>query len=132
MRPDSNTSMQRESSPTLGALNFSGYYITASWILTGEMRDYLTKSGTFGPVPISRSVYQNGKGAWEVAARWSSTDLNDGPVNGGEMDVLSFALSWWLSPIFNVNLNYRYITNDRDSLDGRTNGVDIRVLLKLN
>ncbi len=119
-------------SPTLGALNFSGYYITASWILTGEMRDYLTKSGTFGPVPISRSVYQNGKGAWEVAARWSSTDLNDGPVNGGEMDVLSFALSWWLSPIFNVNLNYRYITNDRGSLDGRTSGVDIRVLLKLN
>jgi phosphate-selective porin OprO/OprP len=119
-------------SPTFGALDFSGYYITGSWILTGEMRDYLPKSGTFGPVPVSRSVYQNGKGAWELAARWSSIDLTDGPVEGGEMDILSLGLSWWLSPTFNVNLNYRYITNDGDFLHGKASGVDARVLLKLN
>jgi len=119
-------------SPTFGRLDFSGYYITGSWILTGEMRDYRTKSGTFGPVPVSRSVYQNGKGAWELAARWSSIDLTDGAVQGGEMDILSLGLSWWLSPIFNVNLNYRYITNDKDLLRGTASGVDARVLLKLN
>ncbi len=114
-----------------GNLNFSGYHVTTSWILTGEMRDYRYKSGTFGPVPISRSVYQNGLGAWEVAARWSSIDLNDGAVAGGEMDILSLAASWWLSPIFNVNLNYRYILNERDNLNGETSGVNIRILLKL-
>jgi len=119
-------------SPTGGALDFSGYYITGSWILTGEMRDYLPKSGTFGPVPVSRSVYQNGIGAWELAARWSSIDLTDGPVNGGDMHIFSLGLNWWLSPIFMVNMNYRYITNDRNSLDGRSSGVDVRVLLKLN
>jgi phosphate-selective porin OprO/OprP len=118
-------------SPTNGNLNFSGYHVTTSWILTGEMRDYRYKSGTFGPVPISRSVYQNGLGAWEIAARWSSIDLNDGAVAGGEMDILSLAASWWLSPIFNVNLNYRYILNERDNLNGETSGVNIRILLKL-
>jgi phosphate-selective porin OprO/OprP len=118
--------------PTSGGLDFSGYHVTGSWILTGEMRDYLTKSGTFGPVPVSRSVYQNGKGAWELVARWSSIDLTDGDVEGGEMDILSLGLNWWLSPIFNVNMNYRYITNDKDSLKGNSSGVNVRVLLKLN
>lgn len=118
-------------SPTNGNLYFSGYHVTTSWILTGEMRDYRHKSGTFGPVPISRSVYQNGLGAWEIAARWSSIDLNDGAVAGGEMDIFSLAASWWLSPNFNVNINYRYILNDRDNLNGETSGVNMRVLLKL-
>ena len=76
-------------------------------------------------------MYQNGCGAWEIAARWSSIDLNDGPVAGGEMDILSLAASWWLSPIFNVNLNYRYILNERDNLNGEASGVNIRILLKL-
>jgi phosphate-selective porin OprO/OprP len=119
-------------SPSLGSLDFSGYYITGSWILTGEMLEYYPRSGTFGPVPVSRSVNHNGYGAWELAVRWSSIDLTDGPVEGGEMDIISLGLSWWLSPDFNVNMNYRYITNDKDSLDGRASGVNIRVLLKLN
>ena len=96
------------------------------------MREYRTKSGTFGPIPISRSVYQNGKGAWELSSRWSSIDLTDGPVQGGEMDIFSLGLNWWLSSIFNLSLNYRYITNDKDSLDGKASGVDARLLLKLN
>jgi phosphate-selective porin OprO/OprP len=76
-------------------------------------------------------VHQNGPGAWEIATRWSSIDLNDGPVAGGEMDILSLAASWWLSPIFNVNFNYRYILNERDNLNGEASGANIRILLKL-
>jgi phosphate-selective porin len=67
----------------------------------------------------------------EVATRWSSINLNDNPVFGGEMDILSVGVSWWLSPIFNVNLNYRYIANDRNDLDGRASGANVRILLKL-
>jgi phosphate-selective porin OprO/OprP len=120
-------------SPTLGPLDFSGYNITGSWIITGEMRDYRPKSGTFGPVPVSRSVYQNGWGAMELASRWSSIDLTDGPVQGGEMDIFSLGLTWWLSSILNVSLNYRYITYDKDSLlQGEVSGVNARLLLKLN
>ncbi len=49
---------------------------------------------------MARSVYQNGIGAWELAGRWSSVDLTDGTVDGGEMDILSAGINWWLSPTF--------------------------------
>jgi phosphate-selective porin OprO/OprP len=119
-------------SPAGGGLNFSGYRVSASWIITGEMREYRFKSGTMGPVPVSRSVREHGIGAWEVAARWSSLDLTDGTVDGGEMDILSLAVNWWLTPTAMVNWNYRYIVNDKDGLEGRTSGAVLRLLLKLN
>ena len=118
-------------SPTNGELNFSGYHVTGSWILSGEMRSYNHKSGIFGPVPVARSVYQGGWGAWELAARFSSIDLSDRLVDGGEMDILSLGVSWWLSPIFNVNFNYRFIENDQGGLSGDAQGVMGRVLLIL-
>jgi len=118
-------------SPTNGDLDFSGYHVTGSWILTGEMRSYNFKSGILGPVPVSRSVYQGGWGAWELAARFSSIDLSDGLIDGGEMDILSLGVNWWLSPIFNVNLNYRFITNDQGGFSGDAQGVMGRVLLIL-
>jgi phosphate-selective porin OprO/OprP len=117
--------------PVDGTLDYSGFFVSGSWILTGEMRAYNYGSGTFGRVPVSRSAYQNGKGAWEMAMRWSSIDLNDGPVAGGKMDVLSFGTNWWLTSIFSVSLNYRYIMNERYDLDGTSSGANIRVLLKL-
>jgi phosphate-selective porin OprO/OprP len=119
-------------SPSDGDLNFDGYQITGSWIITGEIRDYRYKGGTFGPVPVARSVYQNGKGAWELAGRWSSVDLTDGTVDGGEMDILSAGINWWLTPTFMLNLNYRYIVIDRLGLEGTANGAMLRLLLKLN
>jgi phosphate-selective porin OprO/OprP len=118
-------------SPASGDPGFTGYHITGSWILTGEMRDYRYRSGIFGPVPVARSVYQGGWGAWELGARYSSLDLTDGLVDGGEMDIFSLGINWWLSPIFNVNLNYRFITNDKDGFSGDVQGVMGRVLLML-
>lgn len=118
--------------PTDGRLDFSGYYITASWILTKEIRSYDPKNGTFGPVPVARPSRGGGFGAWEVAIRWSGIDLDDGPVQGGNMDILSLSTSWWLSAKSNLNLNYRYIVNDRDGLTGESSGVNLRLLLKLN
>jgi len=118
-------------SPSEGDLSFSGFHITGSWILTGEMRSYNYKSGILGPVPVSRSVYQGGRGAWELAARWSSIDLTDRLVDGGEMDILSLGVNWWLSPIFNVNMNYRYIWNEQGGLSGESSGLMARVLLML-
>jgi phosphate-selective porin OprO/OprP len=117
--------------PDLANPSFDGYWIGASWVLTGEMRPYNKKSGTFGNVPIARTVYQGGKGAWEVSARWSNIDLSDGTVEGGEMDIASLGLSWWLTPIFSVGMNYRYIWNTRLGVDGTSSGLNTRVLLLL-
>ena len=117
--------------PTLNNPDFSGYHITGSWILTGEMRGYNRKGGIFSPVPVSKSVYQNGRGAWELAARWSNIDLNDGSVEGGDMDILSVGLNWWLTPFFNASFNYRWVSLDRFGETGDSQGFNSRIVLML-
>jgi phosphate-selective porin OprO/OprP len=117
--------------PELGSPDFTGYFVTGSWALTGEMRGYNRKSGIFNPLPVAKSVYQGGWGAWEVAARWSDIDLTDGLVDGGEMQILSLGLNWWLSPFFNVSSNYRNISLDRFGIKGQSDGFLIRVVLLL-
>jgi phosphate-selective porin OprO/OprP len=95
------------------------------------MRAYNPSSGVFGGVPVSRSVYQRGKGAWELTTRWSQLDLEDGAVTGGELDIASLGLTWWLTPFFGVNANYRYIWNTREGTENETQGLNARLMLIL-
>lgn len=118
-------------SPVFGDRSFDGFHVTGSWIFSGEMRAYNRKSGILGGVPVSKSVYQGGWGAWEVSMRYSTLDLTDGLVDGGEMDIWSFGLNWWLSPIFNVNVNYRYIFNEQGGFSGESSGFISRVMVVL-
>ena len=118
-------------SPTNGKLDFSGYHVTGSWIVSGEMRDYNRKSGIFQLVPVAKTVNQGGWGAWELSTRWSSIDLKDRGIDGGRLDILSFGVNWWLTPVFNVNLNYRFINNQTNGLSGDSSGVMTRLMLVL-
>lgn len=117
--------------PASGDPNFGGFHVSGSWILTGEMRDYNYISGIWGPVPVARSVYQGGWGAWELGARYSTLDLSDGTIDGGAMDIWSLGLNWWLTPYFQANMNYRYITLDRGGRRGTSNGFMARIALLL-
>ncbi len=121
----------RVDSLSLGDRRFDGFHVTGSWIISGEMRVYNRKSGILGSVPVAKSVYHNGWGAWEVSMRYSTLDLTDGLVDGGEMDVWSLGLNWWLSPFFSMSANYRHIINDRGGLNGKSDGALLRVLLVL-
>jgi phosphate-selective porin OprO/OprP len=118
--------------PSLEDPVFDGYYVSASWIFTGEMRPYNKKNGLFRPIPISRTVHQNGKGAWELAARYSDIDLTDGLVDGGDMQIASLGLNWWLTPYFSLGVNYRYIWNTQEGLEGNSSGFMTRILLMLD
>ena len=82
-------------------------------------------------MPIARTVNQNGWGAWELSTRYSNLDANDSGLAGGDMDIWSAGINWWLSPYLNLNLNYRYITLDRDGLEGTSQGINSRVTLLL-
>ena len=119
-------------SPELDNPVFDGFNVSASWVLTGEMRPYNRKNGLFRPVPVSKTVYQNGKGAWELAMRYSDLNLTDGEVNGGDLQVGSLGLNWWLTPFFSLGVNYRYIWNNRDGIDGTSSGFSTRILLILD
>ncbi len=120
-----------------GDLRFSGYHVSFSRILTGEMRGYNHRSGIFDRVQIARPVNQSGWGAWEVGLRYSHTDLNDGPVQGGEMDIWTLGLNWWLQSNIMTSINWRHVELDRAispgfaPVDGKSNGWTSRVVLIL-
>ena len=119
-------------SPESGDPFFSGYSLTGSWALTGEMRAYRKRSGLFNPLPVARAVNQGGWGALELAFRYSRLDLTEGAVDGGELDVLSLGTNWWLTRTAQFGANYRYISLDRFGVQGLSSGLNVRLLLMLD
>ncbi len=109
-----------------------GYHLSASWAVTGEMRAYRKRTGTFDPLPVARPVNQGGFGAVETALRYSRVDLSDGSLDGGEMDIVSLGVNWWLTRWSQFGVNYRYVSLDRFDTDGRSSGVNLRLLLMLD
>jgi phosphate-selective porin OprO/OprP len=96
-----------EVDPTVGRdLNFWGWYVEGSWVLSGESRPYIASSATYGrPTPAHAFNLSPGAGwgAWELAGRYSVTDLNSGPIFGGRQEIASAGLSWY------PNANVRFI-----------------------
>lgn len=114
-----------------GTPTFTGYHATISYVLTGEMRPYNNRSGLFRPVPVAKSVNRGGWGAWEVCGRYSNIDLNEGSVTGGDMDVYSLGLNWWLSTSASFGVNYRHIVLDDLNGRGHSDGLMTRISLML-
>ena len=67
---------------------FKGWYAEASWFLTGEKAHY--REGKF----IRPNILSD-KGAWQVAVRFSTINLNDEDVEGGTEKNLSFGINWY-------------------------------------
>ncbi|MEH6593298.1 MAG: porin, partial [Halioglobus sp.] len=118
---------------SLGDPTIDGYHVTASWILTGEVRSYNKRTGLFRPIAVSRTVEQNGWGAWEVSTRFSTLDMSEMPDSdgrdAGKMDIWSLGLNWWLTPYMNFNVNYRYVDLDRFGVQGNSQGFVTRLML---
>jgi len=119
-------------SPESGDPVFSGYSVTGAWAVTGEMRAYRKRSGVFDPLPVARPVNQGGWGALELAFRYSRLDLTEGTVDGGEMDVLSLGINWWLTRKAQFSVDYRDISLDRSGIQGESSGLNARLLLMMD
>jgi len=85
---------------------FSGWYAYGSWFITGESRHYEASSGTFDRVEPKSIVGKGGKGAWELGARYSSIDLDDSGIQGGEEEDLTIGLNWYATPTIRFMANY--------------------------
>jgi phosphate-selective porin OprO/OprP len=99
--------IEREGGSALDEPAFDGGYVQASWVVTGERHRYSRATGTFGGVKP-----RNWWGAFEVAGRWGTLDLDDSGVVGGEADDLSVGLNWYLRR--NLRLLFNYVRVDAE------------------
>jgi phosphate-selective porin OprO/OprP len=110
---------------------FSGWYVQAAWSLTGETRTYVAADARYrAPRPTTNFSPKAGTlGAFELAGRYSVTDLNyregrlfsaavPGAVRGGEQKILSLGVNWYLNPVMRLMLNYQNVDVDRLSQAG--------------
>jgi phosphate-selective porin OprO and OprP len=80
---------------------FNGYHVQAGYVVTGESRDY--REGVFRGV----SPKNNPWGAVEVAARYSSIDLNDEGFDGsGQQDNITLGVNYYASSNIRFMANY--------------------------
>lgn len=86
--------------------SYSGYYATASYFLTGESKNYSGKKGSFGRVKPNNPITNGGLGAWQVAARVESTDLNDSNLAGSKSDSVTLGVNWVPTAYTRVMFNY--------------------------
>jgi len=120
--------------------DFSGWYVEGSWILSGEAKVYQPSAmnngmATFTNPRVARPFPLDGWGAWEIAARYSDLDLNWSPgtadapcggasagcVRGGDQQIWTFGLNWYLSD--SVRLLFDVLFVDVDKLD--SSGIQI-------
>jgi phosphate-selective porin OprO/OprP len=110
---------------------FKGYYVVASYTLTGEMRPYNKRSGIFQRVKVANGVNSGGWGELEVYSRWSSIDLSDENIDGGAMNTFSLGVNWYPISAIQLNVNYRYSTLDRFGQTGSNHGIVTRLVFIL-
>lgn len=87
---------------------FTSYYGQVSYFLTGEYKKYHSSYLGFGRVYPKANFGGNSKGAgaWEIALRYSRSDLNSKDILGGEQSNISLGLSWYLNPATRIMFNH--------------------------
>lgn len=111
---------------------FNGGYLQLAYTLTGENRAYDRRMGTLareyygksGPFSNAYLIRDDGGhvhcgwGAWEIAARYSYVDLNDGAglnrIQGGILNGFTLAVNWYANTNFNLMCDWVY--NQRSDL----------------
>jgi phosphate-selective porin OprO/OprP len=104
--------------------HFSGYYVSGSWLITGEARKYNNQSAAFDAPPVAHPFGAGGWGAWELAARYSNADLNfregapgtvqaSNSIRGGEAENLTVGLNWYWNSFARLMFDYQHVKIDR-------------------
>lgn len=110
--------------PPFGApsLRFQGGYAQAGYVLTGEGRTYNAATAAYNGVKPAHpfSLDGGGWGAWEIAGRFSTMDLNNQlgtatGVAGGRQNVYTLALNWYVNGNVRFMLDYLHGTVSRQA-----------------
>lgn len=82
-------------------LSFDGYYVETGLFLTDDTLNYKASKGSY-----SKITPTGDNGAWQIAARFSSLDLTDEDINGGEAESFTLGLNWFAAPNIRFSANY--------------------------
>jgi len=103
--------------------DFSGWYVQAAWALTGETRNWNAANGVFSGLKPAKplSFDGDGRGALELAVRYSFSDLNyreellpaAGGIRGGEQEAWTVGLNWYVNNNIRFLLDYQFVDVDR-------------------
>lgn len=114
-----NARVNRDLAPTL---NFNGWYAQASWLVTGRSYDYSKRSGVVSGPDIKR-----GKGAVELALRYSGLDLNDQQFSRGTARTTTLGANWYIRSNLRLMGNYIHATS-KDVLNTADKKADLGVV----
>ncbi len=114
-------------SDSIPSYDFSAYYGALSFFITGEHRNYLTKTGAFGRVKPKRNYDgEGGFGALEFTARYSEIDLNSKIIEGGKLKDITLGLNWHLNPVTKLMFNYILADLEQTNVNSTANIAQVR------
>ncbi|MCC7414092.1 MAG: hypothetical protein IT495_20920 [Gammaproteobacteria bacterium] len=89
-------------------VSLHGYYVEAGWFITGEAMNFKAADGQYGSVKPRSVVGKGGIGAWQIAVRFDSMDLNDAGagVVAGEQQALSIGVNWYATNTIRFMADY--------------------------
>jgi phosphate-selective porin OprO/OprP len=110
----------------LDSNSFDGFYGQVSWTVTGEHRKYVPTTGAYSAITPNQPFGVNGGGgAWELALRYSETNLTDNfvagtpiaaqptAINGGTLKNVTVGVNWYLNSYMRFMLNYVHSELDK-------------------
>jgi phosphate-selective porin OprO and OprP len=122
--------IDRGALPGLSNVKFDGGYAQAAYVLTGETHTYNSAAAAYNGVAPANpfSLSSGGWGAWEIAGRVSTVNLNDqlaiaNGVAGGRQTIYTAGLNWYVSR--NVRFMFNYLHGDITKQASATNPADV-------
>jgi len=108
--------------PLVNDPRYSGWYVAASWVLTGETRPYDRTTG------YAKRVMPEGRwGAPELVLRYSRVDLNDAGLDGGAYKKVYVGMNWWATRRWKAGIGWGRTWLDRFDTEGTTNSLLTRL-----
>lgn len=97
---------------TFDTYNFRSFYGQLGYFITGESKNYRGSYEGFGRTRPNSNFggTDRGWGAWEVALRYSRSNLNSKDVMGGNLTDFTLGLNWHLNPAMRLMLNHVWST----------------------